>query len=574
MLAEDRQAYAALCGLISRARRAAPKGEYRVGRADVAECLRAHGLLLWLPSYSEQAGDKETACWLQERFAGRLWLAVELLNAGNDRRRLQEARALGRELALPLVAAGNVHMHRRERRVLQDTLTAIRHKVPLDELGFQLHSNAERCLRPIDELVRRYPAELLRESLTILERVNFSLTELRYEYPYELIPAGETPASYLRALTERGCRWRWPKGESSKVRKLIEHELALIAELHYEAYFLTVHDIVSYARSIGILCQGRGSAANSVVCFSLGITEVDPDRMQTLVERFISKERNEPPDIDVDFEHERREEVIQYIYRKYSRERAALAATVITYRGRSAIRDVGKALGIEELQVSALARSLQWWESGVIDEQRIREAGLDPKSRKVRRWIGLAESLLGFPRHLSQHVGGFVIAERPVHELVPIENAAMPERTVIQWDKDDLEELGLMKVDVLGLGMLSAVRRSFELIERFSRPTSSRSRPFRRRTRRVYEMIRSRRHDGRVPDRVASADGHAAAAEAKELLRPRDRGRDRPPGADSGRHGASLSSPPCGRGAGRLIRAKPSSKCSSARSACRSSRSR
>ena len=468
VLAEDRQAYAALCGLISRARRAAPKGEYRVGRADVAECLRAHGLLLWLPSYSEQAGDKETACWLQERFAGRLWLAVELLNAGNDRRRLQEARALGRELTLPLVAAGNVHMHRRERRVLQDTLTAIRHKVPLDELGFQLHSNAERCLRPIDELVRRYPAELLRESLTILERVNFSLTELRYEYPYELIPAGETPASYLRALTERGCRWRWPKGESSKVRKLIEHELALIAELHYEAYFLTVHDIVSYARSIGILCQGRGSAANSVVCFSLGITEVDPDRMQTLVERFISKERNEPPDIDVDFEHERREEVIQYIYRKYSRERAALAATVITYRGRSAIRDVGKALGIEELQVSALARSLQWWESGVIDEQRIREAGLDPKSWKVRRWIGLAESLLGFPRHLSQHVGGFVIAERPVHELVPIENAAMPERTVIQWDKDDLEELGLMKVDVLGLGMLSAVRRSFELIERFS----------------------------------------------------------------------------------------------------------
>ena len=224
---------------------------------------------------------------------------------------------------------------------------------------------------------------------------------------------------------------------------------------------------MSYARSIGILCQGRGSAANSVVCFCLGITEVDPARMQTLVERFISKERNEPPDIDVDFEHERREEVIQYIYRKYSRERAALAATVITYRGRSAIRDVGKALGIEELKVGALASSLQWWENGVVDALRIREAGLDPKSPKVWRWIKLAESLLGFPRHLSQHVGGFVIAERSIHELVPIENAAMPERTVIQWDKDDLEELGLMKVDVLGLGMLSAIRRSFELIERF-----------------------------------------------------------------------------------------------------------
>jgi error-prone DNA polymerase len=468
VLAESRSAYAALCGLISRARRAAPKGEYRLGRDDIAECLRAHGLLLWIPNGAAHDADVQTGRWLQERFAGRLWLAVELLNAGNDRRRLQEARAIGRELAVPLVATGNVHMHRRERRMLQDTLTAIRHKVPLDELGFELHSNAERCLRPIAEIERRYPAELLRESLAILERVNFSLTELRYEYPYELIPKNETPASYLRALTERGCRWRWPAGESPKVRKLIEHELELIAELHYEAYFLTVHDIVSFARSIGILCQGRGSAANSVVCFCLGVTEVDPDRMQTLVERFISRERNEPPDIDVDFEHERREEVIQYIYRKYSRERAALAATVITYRGRSAIRDVGKALGVGELQVSALARSLQWWESGVIDEQRVREAGLDPKSPKVRRWVGLAESLLGFPRHLSQHVGGFVIAERPIHELVPIENAAMPERTVIQWDKDDLEELGLMKVDVLGLGMLSAIRRSFELIEKFS----------------------------------------------------------------------------------------------------------
>jgi error-prone DNA polymerase len=466
-LADDRSAYAALCGLISRARRAAPKGEYLLRSDDVAEYLREHGLLLWLPSFADTEADARTGRWLNERFEGRLWLAVELLNLGSDRRVLQQARALGNELAVPLVASGNVHMHCRERRMLQDTLTAIRRKVPIHELGFELHSNAERSLRPVHELVRRYPSELLRETLAILERVNFSLAELRYEYPYELIPAGETPTSYLRALTEHGCRWRWPEGESPKVRSLIEHELTLIAELRYEAYFLTVHDIVSYARSIGIVCQGRGSAANSVVCFCLGITEVDPDRMQTLVERFISKERNEPPDIDVDFEHERREEVIQYIYRKYSRERAALAATVITYRGRSAIRDVGKALGIEELKVGALASSLQWWESGVIDEQRIREAGLDPKSRKVWRWIKLAESLLGFPRHLSQHVGGFVIAERPIHELVPIENAAMPERTVIQWDKDDLEDLGLMKVDVLGLGMLSAIRRSFELIERF-----------------------------------------------------------------------------------------------------------
>jgi error-prone DNA polymerase len=466
-LAEDRQAYAAICGLITRARRAAAKGEYRIGRDDLAECLRGHGLLLWLPDAMGRTARAATGRWLKERFAGRLWFAVELLRTGGDRRGLAEARTLGRELELPLVATGNVHMHSRERRMLQDTLTAIRRKTPLDKLGFKLHPNAERCLRPLSELERIYPPELVRESLAILERCAFSLAELRYEYPHELVPAGETPASYLRALTERGCRWRWPEGESPKVRKLIEHELALIGELRYEAYFLTVHDIVSYARSIGILCQGRGSAANSVVCFCLGVTEVDPARMQTLVERFISKERNEPPDIDVDFEHERREEVIQYIYRKYSRERAALAATVITYRGRSAIRDVGKALGIEEIKVGALASSLQWWENGVVDAQRIREAGLDPKSPKVWRWIKLAESLLGFPRHLSQHVGGFVIAERTIHELVPIENAAMPERTVIQWDKDDLEELGLMKVDVLGLGMLSAIRRSFELIERF-----------------------------------------------------------------------------------------------------------
>ncbi|HLF11082.1 MAG TPA: error-prone DNA polymerase, partial [Gammaproteobacteria bacterium] len=467
-LAEDRLAYAAICGLITRARRAAAKGEYRIGRDDLAECLRAHGLLLWLPDAMGHADRVATGRWLKERFAGRLWLAVELLRTGGDRRGLAEARALGRELNLPLVATGNVHMHSRERRMLQDTLTAIRRKTPLDRLGYELHSNAERALRPIAELVRRYPDPLLRESLAILERCTFSLAELRYEYPHELVPAGETPASYLRALTERGCRWRWPQGESRKVRKLIEHELTLIGELRYEAYFLTVHDIVSYARSIGILCQGRGSAANSVVCFCLGITEVDPERMQTLVERFISKERNEPPDIDVDFEHERREEVIQYIYRKYSRERAALAATVITYRSRSAIRDIGKALGIEEQYVVALGKSLQWWDSGAIEEQRVREAGLDPKSAKVRRWLLLAESLLGFPRHLSQHVGGFVIAERPLHELVPVENAAMPERTVIQWDKNDLEELGLMKVDVLGLGMLSAVRRSFALIEKFS----------------------------------------------------------------------------------------------------------
>ena len=406
--------------------------------------------------------------WLAERFGGRVWLAAELLRGGNDRRLFAEWRAAGRELGVPLVAAGNVLMHARERRMLQDTLTAIRLKTPLDKLGFALAPNAERCLRPLEELARRYPPELLRETLAILERVDFSLDELRYEYPHELVPDGETPASHLRKLTESGERWRWPSGAPPEVRARIEHELALIAELRYEAYFLTVHDVVREARRMGILCQGRGSAANSVVCFCLGITEVDPARMQTLVERFISKERNEPPDIDVDFEHERREEVIQYIYRKYSRERAALAATVISYRPRSAIRDVGKALGFEDGRIGAVARSLHWWEGGADRARAHRRGGLRSREPEVRLWLELVGTLIGFPRHLSQHVGGFVIAERALDELVPIENAAMPERTVIQWDKDDLEELGLLKVDVLGLGMLTAIRRCFGLIENFS----------------------------------------------------------------------------------------------------------
>jgi error-prone DNA polymerase len=467
VLADDRRAYAALCRLISRARRAAAKGEYFAVREDLVDCLNSNGLLLWIPGPQAVVSQADSGRWLQERFSGRVWLATELLNDGNDRQRCAESRSLGSELGIPLVAAGNVHMHSRARRMLQDTLTAIRLRAPLETLGFELHSNAECCLRPWPELKRRYPGELLRESLAILERIDFSLDELHYEYPHELVPEGQTPASYLRLLTERGREWRWPEGASAKVLGLIEHELALIATLRYEAYFLTVHDIVCYARSEGILCQGRGSAANSVVCYCLGITEVDPGRMQTLVERFISKERNEPPDIDVDFEHERREEVIQYIYRKYSRERAAIAATVITYRPRSAIRDVGKALGLDELHVSSLTKSLQWWDGGRVDEQKIKESGFDPASSKVQLWLSLVESLIGFPRHLSQHVGGFVIAEQPLHELVPVENAAMPERTVIQWDKDDLEELGLLKVDILGLGMLSAIRRSFELIEQF-----------------------------------------------------------------------------------------------------------
>ncbi|HEX7081944.1 MAG TPA: error-prone DNA polymerase [Gammaproteobacteria bacterium] len=465
VLAPDRASYGALSALITCARRAAEKGGYRLCREDFVRYLEPSDcLILWVPSASP---DAEAGAWLKERFEGRVWLAVELHRDAGDREKLARLRHTAAALGLPMTAAGDVHMHERGRRALQDTLTAIRLKTPVDRLGFDAYPNGERHLRPLSELAQLYPEALLEETVEIADRVSFSLRELRYEYPYELVPENETPASHLRALTEKGMRRRWPSGAPEKVRRLVEHELELIRALEYEPYFLTVYDIVEFARSRGILCQGRGSAANSAVCYCLGITEVDPSRMEMLVERFISKERNEPPDIDVDFEHERREEVIQYIYRKYSRERAALAATVITYRARSAVRDVGKALGFDDVQVNTLAKSLHWWDGRRIDADRVKEAGLDPESPRLRMLGALVAQLIGFPRHLSQHVGGFVISHGALNRLVPIENAAMPERTVIQWDKDDLEELGLLKIDVLGLGMLTAIRRSFELIDAF-----------------------------------------------------------------------------------------------------------
>jgi error-prone DNA polymerase len=463
-LARNRNGYAALCRLITRARRAADKGSYALTRPFFDDGL-ADCIILWVPD-DELMLDAEDH-WIRETFRDRLWIAVELLADGRQKERLQALQNLGRRLRLPLVASGDVHMHRRSRRVLQDTLTAIRERVMIDQAGFLLYQNGERHLRSLDVLQRVYPRELLEESVHIASHIDFSLDELRYEYPDEIVPDGETPAGYLRRLTEQGMQHRWPGGVPEKVVRLVEHELALIADLKYEPYFLTVHDIVAFARSRDILCQGRGSAANSAVCFCLGITEVDPGRMETLVERFISKERNEPPDIDVDFEHERREEVIQYIYEKYGRDRAALAATVITYRPRSALRDVGKALGLSDLQVGRLARSMQWWDGKRVDDSRVIEAGLDPASPIIRRLLYLVRELIGFPRHLSQHVGGFVISNGPLSGLVPIENAAMEERTVIQWEKNDLEDLGLLKVDVLGLGMLTAIRRSFDLIRGF-----------------------------------------------------------------------------------------------------------
>jgi len=464
VLAQNRNGYAALCELITKARRAAEKGSYEIARLAFENGL-PNCVVLWIPDETLSLDVEDH--WIRETFRDRLWIAVELLADGRQREQLQKLTEEGRRLKLPLVACGDVHMHSRSRRILQDTLTAIRAGVTVDRAGFALYPNGERHLRSLEVLQHVYPQELLLESLRIAEAINFSLGELRYEYPDEIVPDGETASTYLRQLTEQGMRRRWPEGVPTKVVDLVEHELKLIAELAYESYFLTVYDIVAFARSQDILCQGRGSAANSAVCFCLGITEVDPGRMAMLVERFISKERNEPPDIDVDFEHERREEVIQYIYEKYGRERAALAATVITYRPRSALRDVGKALGLSDMQVGRLARSMQWWDGQRVDDSRVLEAGLDPESPIVKRLLYLVREILGFPRHLSQHVGGFVISNGLLSELVPVENAAMPDRTVIQWEKTDLEDLGLLKVDVLGLGMLTAIRRSFDLLREF-----------------------------------------------------------------------------------------------------------
>ena len=472
LLASDRTGYGNLAALITRGRRNAVKGSYRLTRADLADGV-AGCLALWLPG---RAPDSDEARWLAARFPGALWIAAERLLDADDAVRCAKLAAIAAATGLPLVATGDVHMHRRERRALQDTLTAIRFKTSVAQAGYALHPNGERHLRPLETLQRLYPTAWLAQTLVIAERCRFSLDELRYEYPEEIVPAGQTPTSYLRQLTEDGFAWRFPVATTSaaaraKVRKLIEHELALIAEARYEAFFLTVYDIVEFARGQGILCQGRGSAANSAVCYCLGITAVDPSRMEMLFERFISRERNEPPDIDVDFEHQRREEVIQYLYRKYTRERAALTATVICYRPRSALRDVGKALGLDLAQVDRLAKSMAWWDGSRALPQRVQEAGFDAASPVLQRLFTLVNALLGFPRHLSQHTGGFVISRGPLSQLVPVENAAMPERTVIEWDKDDLDALGLLKVDVLALGMLSAIRRALDLLAvRYGRP--------------------------------------------------------------------------------------------------------
>ncbi|WP_420467511.1 error-prone DNA polymerase [Panacagrimonas sp.] len=460
LLVPDLAAYRALSALITHARRRSDKGEYRLLREDFLQIAQT-ALALWIP---DAAPSAEHAAWVRDSFPQRAWIAVHRHRAADDAARIDQLRALGERFGLPLVAAGDVRYHAPERRPLHDVMTAIRHRVPVAECGHRLLPNGEHHLRPIKTLRALYPAAWLEESLRIAERCRFSMRQLRYDYPQELVPAGHTPTSWLRELSLQGMARRWPQGARPDIAAQIDKELHLIAEMKVEAFFLTVWDIVREAHERNILCQGRGSAANSAVCYALGITEVTPENHGLLFERFLSKERNEAPDIDVDFEHQRREEIIQYIFAKYTRERAALAATVIHYRRRMALREVGWALGIDAEQVEALIRSLAWWDRGDVLDQRFREVGLDPEAALPKRWLALARELVGMPRHLSQHVGGFIISDVPVSQLVPVENAAMADRTIIQWDKDDLESLGLLKVDVLALGMLSALRRSLAML--------------------------------------------------------------------------------------------------------------
>jgi len=411
------------------------------------------------------------AAWLLQQAPGRARIALTLHFRSKDESHKANVHTIAEQYGLPIVATGDVVMHLRSCKPLQDTMTAIRLGIPVAKCGWKLTPNAEQHLRSRVRLGNLYPRAALDETLRVARQCTFSLDELRYEYPHELVPEGETATSYLRREAYLGAYWRYPQGVPANVQDLLERELALIAEMAYESYFLTVYDIVRFARANKILCQGRGSAANSAVCYCLGVTEVDPARGTLLFERFISKERNEPPDIDIDFEHQRREEVIQYIYRKYGRERAALTAVVISYRAKSVLRDVGTALGVDLSIVDAVAKAGSSWAPRADLRARMVSCGLSPDSPIADKWSALAERMMRFPRHMSQHPGGFVISHSKLSRLVPVENASMDDRTIVQWDKDDLDAVGLLKIDILALGMLSAIRRTLALVaDRRGRP--------------------------------------------------------------------------------------------------------
>jgi error-prone DNA polymerase len=550
--ATDRKSYGRLSRLLTVGRRRAEKGQCRLTLEDIAE--HAEGLIAGIVGQESgvrsqepeiriqgsgfraetddkpklrvfQPNDSQSLAPYADIFPGRAYLLAELFHGPDDAAELDRLIEISNKAGLQLLAAGDVHYHSPARQPLFEVLTATRLGTTVDRLAERRFPNAERHLRSIDEIAALYARvpEAIQRTLEIAEQCAFSLDELKYEYPIELAPAGFTPSEYLARLAWEGAHKLYPQGIPEKVRRLVERELVLIEELRYEAYFLTVWDLVQFARSRGILCQGRGSAANSAVCYCLEVTSIDPDRIDVLFERFVSKERNEAPDIDVDFEHERREEVLQYIYDKYGRDRAGMTAVVITYRTRSAVRDVGKALGLSLDRVDALAKNMEGRElDGYFnpdlkgdkhenptppDEEqqsaksykrelspvqilalRCAEVGIDPTGQLGQRLVHLVAELVGFPRHLSQHVGGMVITQGPLCELSPIENAAMAERTVIQWDKDDLDELGILKVDCLCLGMLTAIRKCFELIEKhYGQKLTLAAVP--QEDKKVYEMI-------------------------------------------------------------------------------------
>jgi error-prone DNA polymerase len=474
-LVTDKDAYRELSGFITLARRRATKGSYEAHLSDLRFRLQ-RCLIIWRPVYSAdpqvQVQQRKQAAELSRAFKNRLWLGVDHRYTAGEQLAFGFWQTISHEFAIPLVASGTVLMHVAKRKPLLDVLAAIKHNTPVQQLGTQLQTNAEAYLRPMADLQKLYAEPLLQETLAIAGRCQFSMTELYYQYPEEVVPKSLTASEYLRQIVAEGARKRWPQGVTPVVQATLNKELSLIEEMAYEYYFLTVYDIVSFARSKSILCQGRGSAANSVVCYCLFITEIDPQKITSLFERFISKERDEPPDIDVDFENARREEVIQYIYQKYGRERAALAATVITYRSRSALRDVGKALGLPPDVIERFSGTISWWESSS-DLQRLiaqqKSTGGDaPEQKTLSLFFRLVEQIQGFPRHLSQHVGGFVITQDKISDIVPLENAAMADRTIIQWDKEDLEAMRLMKVDVLALGMLTALRKALALVSTYT----------------------------------------------------------------------------------------------------------
>ncbi|BBM02346.1 error-prone DNA polymerase [Microbulbifer sp. GL-2] len=455
LLAPNKSAYSELCQIISTSRLRAEKGKYKTFQEDLIK-ISSKLIAIWLTGTEEISIPKA----IKQHFHDRLYIALNNNLSADSNQKTRSLIQLSNREKLPLVATNSVLMHCRRRKPLQDVLNANFHNCTLEQLGYQLQQNAERYLRSLDDIETLYPKGAIANTLAIVEQCTFCLSELRYRYPSEVIPCEKSPASYLRELVKLGRKIRWPKGPEERIDILIEKELSMIAELGYEHYFLTIYDIVQFARDKNILYQGRGSAANSVVCYCLFITEIDPHKIGLLFERFISRERNEPPDIDVDFEHERREEVIQYIYQKYGRDRAGLAASKITYRFKSALRDIGKALGIGSATIEQLIVERAWWDSLDDFPKQMQKVGIDPQSITGKKLPQLLQQIYGFPRHLSQHVGGFVITEQPLHHLVPTENAAMEGRTLVQWDKEDIEDLKLMKVDVLALGMLTALRKS------------------------------------------------------------------------------------------------------------------